>query len=465
MQEMALLPADSEVRRRIVVRDLKRISVVAIVGLVALRIAIGWQFLYEGLWKVDTQNTPRPWSAAGYLRNAHGPFRNSFRNMTGDFPTAEGDPDDLDWLDYKTVEHRWDSWYRRFLVHYPKLSARQKQQLEAKLNQPKYTYSGVRVAVIPETVHPQKDLGKAISLGNVVFYDKKQKRLLCRGNRPLEPKEKEALLSMAPVEDDPKPENARRNAINKRFRAAINDLYKRSSNLGFKYRLRAILRGDPEYIGHIYKYKYEGKELTQKYIGDVENYRSLLDRYETNLAKAQQAFEFDHLDKQWEKIQELHAKLVNPIKALDAELQDYGRNLLTVEQLARGPVPPAASRIAPVNRLTIWSLTGLGLLLILGFLTPVAAIAGAGMLVSFYLVWPPWPGVPEPPGTQHAFIVNKNIIEAIALLVIAAAPTGRWFGVDGLFMRGWAKIEHRLQERQAAKAAVEKNLANRAAGK
>jgi hypothetical protein len=32
-------------------------------------------------------------------------------------------------------------------------------------------------------------------------------------------------------------------------------------------------------------------------------------------------------------------------------------------------------------------------------------------------------------------------------------------------MRGWAKIEHRLQERQAAKAAVEKNLANRAAGK
>ena len=30
--------------------------------------AIGWQFLYEGLWKLNTLSTAKPWSSAGYLR-------------------------------------------------------------------------------------------------------------------------------------------------------------------------------------------------------------------------------------------------------------------------------------------------------------------------------------------------------------------------------------------------------------
>ena len=55
------------------------------------------------------------------------------------------------------------------------------------------------------------------------------------------------------------------------------------------------------------------------------------------------------------------------------------------------------------------------------------------MLISFYLVVPPWPGVPQPPGPEHSFIVNKNLIEALALLAIAAMPTGSWFGLDGIF--------------------------------
>ena len=32
-------------------------------------------------------------------------------------------------------------------------------------------------------------------------------------------------------------------------------------------------------------------------------------------------------------------------------------------------------------------------------------------------------------------MVNKNLIEAIALLGIAALPTGSWFGLDGLIRR------------------------------
>jgi hypothetical protein len=40
--------------------------------------------------------------------------------------------------------------------------------------------------------------------------------------------------------------------------------------------------------------------------------------------------------------------------------------------------------------------------------------------------------VPQPPGPEHSLFVNKNLIEVIALLAIAALPTGSWFGLDSL---------------------------------
>ena len=61
--------------------DARRVALIACVMLVVLRISIGWQFLYEGLWKINSRNTAQPWSAKGYLANAQGPFRPVFRNM------------------------------------------------------------------------------------------------------------------------------------------------------------------------------------------------------------------------------------------------------------------------------------------------------------------------------------------------------------------------------------------------
>ena len=82
---------------RRLIDDFRYISFAAIVLLVALRIMIGWQFLYEGLWKIDTLDTPQPWTSAGYLKSAQGPMRDLFRGMTGD-------PDETRWLDQKWVE-------------------------------------------------------------------------------------------------------------------------------------------------------------------------------------------------------------------------------------------------------------------------------------------------------------------------------------------------------------------------
>ena len=108
------------------VTDSKKCYCFAIALIVALRLSIGWQLLYEGLWKFNTLGTPTPWSAEGYLKNAQGPLRNTFRNMTGD-------PNDLDWLDKAKVAAKWDDWVNRFASHY-QMDDKQQGELSKLLN-------------------------------------------------------------------------------------------------------------------------------------------------------------------------------------------------------------------------------------------------------------------------------------------------------------------------------------------
>ncbi|HTN04868.1 MAG TPA: hypothetical protein VL132_23475, partial [Planctomycetaceae bacterium] len=61
--------------------DDRKISVLACVLLVSLRLFIGWHLFYEGFWKIQTQSTAQPWSAEGYLRTAIGPMRPTFRSL------------------------------------------------------------------------------------------------------------------------------------------------------------------------------------------------------------------------------------------------------------------------------------------------------------------------------------------------------------------------------------------------
>ena len=42
----------------------KSTFLITVTLLVILRIAIGWQFLYEGLWKFQSRQTARPWTSA-----------------------------------------------------------------------------------------------------------------------------------------------------------------------------------------------------------------------------------------------------------------------------------------------------------------------------------------------------------------------------------------------------------------
>lgn len=423
------------------VRDLRRIGGGAIVLIVLLRMSIGWQFLYEGMWKLDTFDSARPWTSAGYLRNAQGPFREKFREMTGD-------PDELNWLDYDAVAARWDAWHAKFLAQYPDLDDAQKNLLDAMLNGRKEF--AAKLDKLPEKV--VFDFDKELKpLKGIVRYDEKRKLLLVDGKKHLLPAERDKLLDLMNADKEAAQyllpgapamtgDEAAVAALQQRvadlaeYRKAVEDVFKRASQLSYKERLAASVKGDPERAGLVFE-KYKGTiDETRK--GKIELYKKQLERYEENLAKAGAAFQHDHLSKQWDEIQGMRSELVGPVKALDTEFRSQANKLLKPGQLAAGPVGDMPTKVTQIDQMTIWSLIILGVLLIAGLFSRVAALGGAVLLTMFYLAIPPWPGVPElseVPGPEHAFIVNKNSIEIVALLAIACLPTGSWFGIDGLF--------------------------------
>ena len=97
---------------------------------------------------------------------------------------------------------------------------------------------------------------------------------------------------------------------------------------------------------------------------------------------------------------------------------------------------PKEKPIRRIDWLTRWGITIIGAGLLMGLFTRLWCLAGAGFLVMTYLSHPTVPWLPLPPGTEgNPLFINKNLIEALALLALAAHPTGRWLGLDALVHR------------------------------
>ena len=84
-----------------------------------------------------------------------------------------------------------------------------------------------------------------------------------------------------------------------------------------------------------------------------------------------------------------------------------------------------------VDFLNTWGLIAIGAGLIAGLFTRTAAISGAILLFVYYLVNPPMIGLEYAMPSEGSYlIINKTLIEAVALLTIALFPTGSIFGLD-----------------------------------
>jgi uncharacterized membrane protein YphA (DoxX/SURF4 family) len=88
--------------------------------------------------------------------------------------------------------------------------------------------------------------------------------------------------------------------------------------------------------------------------------------------------------------------------------------------------------LSMVNQLNIWGLIVIGLCLMLGLASRLSALAGILLLGLYYLCQPPFFG-PEQFGVAegHYMIVNKNLVELLALCVVLFYPAGR-LGLDGI---------------------------------
>jgi uncharacterized membrane protein YphA (DoxX/SURF4 family) len=117
-----------------------------------------------------------------------------------------------------------------------------------------------------------------------------------------------------------------------------------------------------------------------------------------------------------------------------------GEKLTPAQRAEYGPLPePVVRHLGDWDRLdwidfmTRWGLVVIGGCLLLGLFTRTACMAGALFLLMLYLAMPPFPWLPPNPRAEgHYLFVNKNLIEMLAMLVLATTRSGRWVGLDAL---------------------------------
>jgi uncharacterized membrane protein YphA (DoxX/SURF4 family) len=90
-----------------------------------------------------------------------------------------------------------------------------------------------------------------------------------------------------------------------------------------------------------------------------------------------------------------------------------------------------------VDFVNIYGLILIGLALFLGFSIRCATIAGTTLLALYYFAYPPFGGYLPGPAEGNLYIVNKNFIEAIALIAILASKEKGYglFAIKSLFTK------------------------------
>jgi uncharacterized membrane protein YphA (DoxX/SURF4 family) len=349
----------------------------AIVFLILLRLAVGWHFFYEGIQKVRSHwigptVTNRPFTSAGYFREAPGPLGWTWRWVMGDpnqealahlevKPLGEQDDPATDKPHLRmpaALARDWEDYLKRFTDHY-QLDDTQKEAAEAKLAQ-----AEAKMVDLLTYVPPSKPDEQAT--------DKKY-----------------ATYTTEQTRNYPSGEVKRRMGMKERI-----DEYK--AKLGqieeSKRRMRAL-----------------GK--------DVEGARLVALKVE---------------------VSGLRAGLLKDVDEQTQEMKKSLESVLTKEQKEEDPVqePKGNFWLEWLDFLTMWGLVVIGTGLMVGLLTRTNAWLGAGFLLLTTIAWPSLPWLPVPPNSEGSYlVVSKNVVELLALCVLATTATGRWFGLDGLIYR------------------------------
>jgi len=156
----------------------------------------------------------------------------------------------------------------------------------------------------------------------------------------------------------------------------------------------------------------------------------------------------------WHLLYEGLTKLLNPEWSASGYLQS-----------ATGPLAPLYQALAAndgilmiVNVLNTWGLLLIGLGLFLGLFTKIAQVSGIALLLLYYLSHPPLFTEPGFFREGSYFIISKDFLEMVALVVLMFFPTGTFLGLDGLLQRISKKPMHAMDHGQPAPEEIEADV-------
>ena len=212
--------------------------------------------------------------------------------------------------------------------------------------------------------------------------------------------------------------------------------------------MRAYQRFDTESEKTYLEFKKSLEAYFAANVDRIEAYFGSLDRFEQSPEAGQDA-PFQK-QRRWDRMMELRSQANIWIKEIEAQEASYKKALyesMDEKQREKMAAMPANwkiwqwDRMQQINFAVTYGLTAIGLCLILGLFTRPAALGGALFMCFVVMTQPAWPTIypPDPAIIGHALLINKDFIEMVALLVIAASAAGRWGGLDFFVHRCRAK--------------------------
>ncbi len=402
--------------------------------LVALRLAIGWHFVVEGLDKINAGT----WSSEGYLRESTGPLAPVFRDLAGDrlidkltlesdgsFPTELG----IYWSAYLNA---FDSFYG--------LDAAQLDRAKVQLDQVKQGLAKTWLSAQPRLVDkPSPDPAQPPIKAAMTMPER------LKFHEVLEARVREIEEVQRPEYGPQTFEKLRHAKANlNRWRAGLQrdvglmnkEMQGALRMLLLKFAEESLAAGDRKKIQETQqaiekereKERKEGKE--RPHADDWEGVVRYKEKWEDKLVVAYRGI---YNDLRWKE----------PRAELDPLTARIVANVFEKKSKHLDPYDPLPFRVGrPVGEWALldwsdwivkWGITVVGFCLLAGLLTRLACVAGAGFLLMFFLAMPPLPGWPDSPRAEgHYLFINKNVIEMLALLTLATTASGRWVGLDGL---------------------------------
>lgn len=388
--------------------------------LLALRLAIGWQFLFEGLHKIHSHyvgpsETNRPFSSEPYFKEAPGPLAPMMRAMNGDAS--------------KIIAARLTPKKDISAADFAKLSVDEQAALcPDDVAKELDGMAGTAEKTIAENA--QKALDglpqlREVKLKEVAEKEKKETdaakddagKKIAKENADTSRKDLENDLTVTKKQQEERL-NSPKDVAAKTTLAAKAGYARWVYGQDRREVKMARISGDPVLMTGPQRLHLLALLKSEKEEADRRHSEGLGSGYGLDVKRAQTS----------------RADYWNEEAALVKDIDAFVTDLKT--KINDDKAPDAPTGMTPLQRndwLTRWFLAAVGTFLLFGFLTRISCIAGAFFLLLTYLTHPPFPWFTLPPGTEgNPLFINKNAIEFFALLALACLPTGKWLGLDAL---------------------------------